>query len=456
MNCAISRNGIIANVFWALVFLYFLTLSAEKLYFEVYLFKPKLNHLIAITLLSVLFFSQKHLRLSKRFAISFIALFVSITISSLFSVNFARSLGYSLVSVFMFICFFLIPFNLMTKFNHVKILKIYFSSFLIIGSYAFLQFFLSFFGIIDPNVYQFAGGSIARGQAFSYEPSFYALYGIPFVAFYNTKTLLSHSRNFTSPISKVFKRKFIKFFGLTFVNLLLISSTSTSVFFSYIFYIILLIYCTRLKIIQHYIKNTTFKILKIGIFFSSFFIFFAIAFYQLFVDTFFKFFVFGFSSHWSFADRWETIRNSWQVFCEFPLFGVGLGSVGPYLYQKLNFYESAPIYNPTIEIVELFDPQNVFTEVLSSLGIFGLIVILTFVYNVASFFWRSFSDKRLCNEERMTIFSLFISVIVMMACLQINQGLFRSYIWVHLGICIGYVQKTMHELRYTPSGSKAP
>ena len=42
--------------FYGLIFLYFLTVSAELLFVEVYLFKPKLNHILALLLLPLTFF----------------------------------------------------------------------------------------------------------------------------------------------------------------------------------------------------------------------------------------------------------------------------------------------------------------------------------------------------------------------------------------------------------------
>ena len=44
-------------------------------------------------------------------------------------------------------------------------------------------------------------------------------------------------------------------------------------------------------------------------------------------------------------------------------------------------------------------------------------------------------------SDLLVIETELISVIVSLVCLQINQALFRSYIWVHLGISLGYVLK---------------
>ena len=59
--------------------------------------------------------------------------------------------------------------------------------------------------------------------------------------------------------------------------------------------------------------------------------------------------------------------------------------------------------------------------------------------------WRYFRKildcPKLLQEERITILALLISIIVMVICLQINQGLFRCYVWTHIGISVGYVMK---------------
>jgi hypothetical protein len=67
------------------------------------------------------------------------------------------------------------------QFNYEKIFKIYFFAFIAVGFHAFLQLFLFLFGIEDPFFPSERGLALIRPRAFSYEPSYYALYQSAFV-----------------------------------------------------------------------------------------------------------------------------------------------------------------------------------------------------------------------------------------------------------------------------------
>jgi O-antigen ligase len=152
--------------------------------------------------------------------------------------------------------------------------------------------------------------------------------------------------------------------------------------------------------------------------------------------------------HISFLERWEAIVKAWNIFCAHPWFGVGLGGIGPLVYIQENYsYDKNDLINPSIELFSLLDPKNVFFELLGSLGIFGLVAFLGFGWVIYSIFKEGFSlDLEL--SDRITLFALFVSLLTMLFCLQFNQGLFRSYVWLHMGLGVGYVFKLC------PSGFK--
>ena len=133
--------------------------------------------------------------IEKKLFFCFLVILSSMMVSSFKSIVVLRSLTYSLIYIFSFCIYFLVPFNFMWFGEESKILKYYVSSFFIIGSYAFMQFFFSLFGVILPFTTQEI--IFARGSAFALEPSFYALYSIPFIAFLNSRNLFlnSHIRN---------------------------------------------------------------------------------------------------------------------------------------------------------------------------------------------------------------------------------------------------------------------
>ena len=118
----------------------------------------------------------------------------------------------------------------------------------------------------------------------------------------------------------------------------------------------------------------------------------------------------------------------WDLFLENPFFGVGLGGVGKELYMQHHFGDAAVLLtNPTLEQLEPFDPMNVTTEILASLGLFG-----TFAFALLLF---------RCAKYLRPHTPFFLSTIVMLTALQFNQGLFRPYVWVHLALALGYVHK---------------
>jgi nitric oxide reductase large subunit len=95
----------------------------------------------------------------------------------------------------------------------------------------------------------------------------------------------------------------------------------------------------------------------------------------------------------------------------------------------------------TLQEFEAFDPTNCFTEVLASLGIAGL---LAFVY-LGYVFYRSFheitKDPSIDLESKKIATALFLSLVVMIVALQMNQGLFRPYVWIHAAVVYGYFQR---------------
>lgn len=410
-----------------LIFLYFLTLSADQLHVQLFLFKPKVGHLIAIFLFATLFFSRKICLPDRQWTLSFAALLSSMCFSLLFSPFFERSLGYVAVCLFSWIVYFLVPISLIRFFCIEKLLRLYFASFFTIGIHAALQVIFSLCQIYDPFLLQVPIlGVLSRGQSWTYEPSYYALYAIPFVFFITTQYLFS-KENF---------RSFLISHGL------LLCSISTSAFFSYLFFIPIALFFTWRRSIHVDLFRKNLK--KFLIQLTAFFFVLSLCFQELFKATFYKFFNATFISHISFAARWKGIVEAWNIFLRNPFFGLGVGGVGPALYIEDQF-GSGPIelYEPTLEMIELYDPTNVFTEILASLGSFGFFVFLA----ISILFTRQFFRALRQTEDplvREKLLAFFLSSVIMVICLQINQGLFRSYVWVHIAMSIGYLHTLCH------------
>lgn len=179
------------NFFFVFLFVYFMTIPAELLHIKISLFKLRANHVLALWLFVTLCLSQNLRIADRKLFIGFLVLLSSFILSAIQGIYPYRSFGYILVALFTYTIYFLLPLNLMLLFDTQKILRLYFVSFLFVGIHAALQLFLSAVGIIDPFVTQYVNPSmetgLARGQAMTYEPSFYALYAIPFVVYANAK-----------------------------------------------------------------------------------------------------------------------------------------------------------------------------------------------------------------------------------------------------------------------------
>ncbi len=426
-----STIGYKRNCLLVLVFLYFVTLSGDLLQLTMGAVEFKVSRFFACALFCVLLLSNRLRLIEKKFFLCFLLLVSSCILSSFFSSNISRTIAGIGAAIFTYLCFFLVPLNLMFLFDRDKILRLYFLSFVCVGVHASLQFALSFFGIQDPFVTQCTGiSSIARGQSCCFEPSFYALYATPFVAFFNAHFLFSKKEDRSSWIS------------VLGINLFLLVSTSTGGFFSYLIFIAVCLMLTLFSFIRRHFPFLLRKICKFTLVFGISFCSVGLILQEMFLRTFYKFFHVGLFAHWSFMERWEKIVAAWDVFLEFPLFGAGLRSVEHYLYLKSHFDNAQTHLYGKLDNKEMFDGyinSNVFIEILSSLGVYGLGVFCLFGILIWHMFTTALKSSRISFQERTTILSLFLSVIVMMICLQFNQEIFRSYVWVHVGLSLGYV-----------------
>lgn len=397
-------------------------------------FSIKISRFLGITLFLSLFLSNCFRLISKTFFYCFLWILASFLISSCLSKAFLASLGGCGAGVIAYVCFFLVPINLIHLFGKEKILRLYFASFVCVGLHAILQPVLSFFGILEPFATQTIGTSnFVRGQSWLYEPSYYALFATPFVFFLNTRFMLSGR----PPL-----------FYLLCANLFLLVSTSTGGFFSYCIYFFLCLGLSFTPLVKRHFpilrKKTAYFLLSFLLCMGTLFLFLK----HLFLHTFFKFFYFGLLMHWSFAERYEKIVECWEIFRSAPLFGIGLRNIEYHLYTRAHFEEVVPL-NEGFEWRELFQnytASNTLMELLASLGIFGLSGFLMLIIVIIRLFCATLKDARVALEEKKVLFSLLLSILVMLICLQFNQELFRNYVWAHMGISIGYLLQVRRDL----------
>ncbi len=434
-----ERIDVKSNLVLLLCFFYFLTSSADQLYIEISLFHLKVNHILALMLLAWMILSRPSWSFDRKLFMLFSTTVVSMAISTCFSPYISRSLGYLFVYLFTFSVYFILPYNLVLFYGREKLFTVYKAAFITTGVIALLQVVLSLFGIIAPFVGQFIGNKIARGQALTYEPSYFALYMIAFVMYCNAIYLFS--------MKKLFHWKaMLKLLGL---NLLLLISTSTGAFFAYGVFFAVCLGMQCFAWVRACNRQIMKKLLWLVSLFSLVFLGIALAAKDLFLQSFWKLCKVGFMAHHSFFERWQGILNAWNIFLEHPWFGVGVGGPGPLFY--LQFYsrgDSTEFQNPSVESFKIFDPTNVGTELLASMGILGVITFGCFFRRYFRSFHYVAKRSALPIKEKGVIYALLVSLIVMLIVLQFNQNLFRSYVWIHLAFSLGYVNSLENEKEY--------
>jgi hypothetical protein len=481
MNCPAERTlsfwRQISKPFYFLLFLYFFVVSGELLGLKIGIFKLKLNVLVGSILFLLVFLSFRILRLDRDFLLAALCCLGSLVLSAIFGYHWFACLAFLCYFVFNYFVFFVLPVNFFYYLEPGFILRLYFISFILVGLIAAAQVFFSLVGVVLPFVTQYIG-PWSRGQGFSYEPSYYALYMTPFTMFYTAKFFLQEKS----------KRSIGKLIGS---NCLLLVSTSTGCFFSYLAFLLGLGFMKWVRAILRPVRNCEFgphqspynrrsqtgtycintrpfakpavvdsrelsRWPKFTIFDGAEYIgetsFFQIiwktslAVFILFcllwaIDSklvshgFLKLFWTGIVQHQTFQARWIWICEYWNIFLEHPVLGTGLGGASAYYAQK-NGIQLA--WNDP-DILEVGIAMNVTTEVLGSLGLVGA---GAFGY----FFIRIWKNCRrtlrlaLTEEERIDILSLIISMGVMFFTLQFSQSILRAYTWLHVGICVGYMK----------------
>lgn len=420
------KSGV--KLFYIWIFLYFFTASADLLNVPVGLFKLKAGHIIAAMLFVYYTLAQRVLIFDRRLTAPFALLFISMLISLIFSPMPFRSVGYIGVYLINFFCYFLLPFNLLLHFNEKKILNLYWLSLFCVGLYAVIQVALSAIGIRDPFIRQWIG-TLARAHAFTYEPSYYALVMTPLVMFYNFKLLLEPFQ----------KKDIFPFLGM---NSLLLLSTSTAGFFSYFIFLGVILYVRCRSYMKIYLMSFLEPFFVLLLLLSTLMM-------PILKRYFLKFFYVGWFVHLSFLARWKGLVAAWKVFLKYPLFGVGLGGIGPYLYREAHGGDIS-LKDLPFKAYEGFEPTNAFTELLGSLGLLGLFSFTFLAWRFLGLFRHVIRDE---FEEKKTLLGLWIVLVVMLLELQFNQGLFRHYVWIHAAITYAYSFKRERYLEYSSSES---
>lgn len=427
------------------IFLYFLTLHADQLNIVAGGATVRINNLIALLLGFILLMQPeiKVIKLDRKLVWGIIGLAASFFISFYYSPYRTRCFFFLGWFGFTALFYLFLPYLFFHLFDPKKILKLYLASFFCVGVIAFLQWLISFCGVAAPFAVQMIRGTIVRPNAFAYEPSFYALYMTPFVVMATLHYYLQKNADFF-----LFKTLTLK--KLLIIHFFFLISTATSTVFAYfIFFSVLSLVCMATswkKIVPSYGKI----VLKSVVILTCLFLVVWVIFPKIMEQFYLKFFVQDFRLHHSFFERWAGIVNAWKIFVEHPLIGVGIGGIPPHLFDAWSRGETGYLFLFTGQVpdyervMKLFEPSNICTELLASLGIVGAAAFLFFIF---CYIQKVNEVKKLQSIDPLLIrwvFILFISVLVMLIVLQFNQGLFRTYIWTHFAIAYAFTERAIH------------
>lgn len=443
MQITLPLKNKIISLTWArdlfdiLLFLFFFTLHADRLSLALAGSTFRVNNAIALILIIILSarFRKTAFTLPRALLAAWLCLTLSMVISTFLSIDRGRSLFFLLWYAITAIAYFFLPYYLVSLYDERRILKSYFLSFVFVALYGALQLFFSFFGIIDPCVGQLFGPGFARPNAFSYEPSYLSLYLTPFMILVNGHFLLNREAD-----PKISWKMLIS------INVLYFLTLTSSTVLAFLLFLLMLTIGPFRKYFPQYKK----ALKKAYALFFGVSIGFSLLFPSLSKELLFKFFYQGIFHH-SFYERGIGIANSFLLFLKHPFFGVGLGNIPQALFAAWREQESGFIFFvkedllfQAVNPLKYFEPSNVLTEILGTLGIFGLIafffLFITYFRQVKRALTLSISF-----EDKEIIFLFFISTVVMLLLLQLSQGLFRTYIWAHFAISYSLTNKIINK-----------
>lgn len=405
--------------FSSLFLVYFLTSSADKLMVNISLFNLKLTNLVGLFCLLIFVLWTKRFQVDRQYLKIFLLIFPCILISSLMSLNKTSTLVFVIFFAFNYLIYFLFPCNLMSYLGSEWTYKVYVRGCVWVGIYALAQVLFSAVGVTLPGVGQWIG-KIARGAAFSYEPSYYALYLTPFVMFENARYLMGSLKR-------------VGLWTLVGYNFLFLLSTSTGCFFSYIAF---------MGIFCFFNGNVWRNILRFSSLLMGLFGFFLLVFDRAFLMM-FKFFYQGLK-HSSFAERWDGLVRDFEIFTEAPWIGVGLGGVSSYAVVR-EFGEGDILDKG---LLNNYVSTNVTAEVFASVGLLGVAAFAVLLYQVFCDFRYALKMKEVNEEDRIQLKAFAISLLVMFFALQFSQSIMRAYVWIHVAIAVAFAREIMR--KYEP------
>lgn len=151
----------------------------------------------------------------------------------------------------------------------------------------------------------------------------------------------------------------------------------------------------------------------------------------------------------SVVERESSFEDTLDVFAEHPVIGRSLGGVS-YAIGQLHGEDLH-----SFEASKQFEGMNVFAEVLAASGIAGIVPFIIFL---AALIRRPLKlAKAAAPDYSGLLRSLVRSLLFVLAILQFNQNILRSYLWIHVAILAAVYAAAQHpQLLHKHSSGNGP
>ena len=336
------------------------------------------------------------------------ALFSLVSVFSAFSIKrgilFYFSIAYNIIFIFYSFTSYVKTYGIVCFINILR--KTCYVKFVIFILQYFLKIVFKYEFPFLPTYGFFMG--IPRFRLWFYEPSYLANYLVFWFSISLYTYLLGNDKSY--------------FKDIIFCALMLILSTSTTGFLG-IALVIVIVYliwiCKRVTL-----RKLLFPIVILVLLGISYFLFNDI--FEVFIGRLFK----G-SLDSASGGRITGWEETFKVFKENPLFGVGPGNYGLYLGEDAGYV-----------------PSNVTLELMATLGIFSAITFYALTLQQIVKSVRIYKNNK--NSETRLLVACAIGLLIFTIILQVNQGYLRLYHWMFFGIIEGGIlrHKRSRKLKY--------
>lgn len=374
-----------------LIFLSMILIGSDRISLSIYGFTVRFVQVILVLESLILIIQGKYKIV---LSIPIVSVIVSHLISTIFSYDLKESIAYNFWLIYNFIFVLYVFYSYAKNNSKEKVINLLLLSFLIQSIYIYIQFTMGLFGFDDPFFPMQNYFNIYRPAIWFYEPSYLATYFSAYLAisFYLLTSL---------------KKK--KYIYHTINSILSIVVITSSTGYLAIGFSIMLISIINIRNIMKINKKVLVYILLTIITLGVLLYILDLNFINVFLG---RIFTSGISQ--ASGGRVQSWKETFDVFLNNPFIGIG-----PNAY---------PVYSNTG-----LPPYNVSLELLANVGMVGFIAFYSFFINIIFTCYKSGKEKN--NHFNI---SIVMGLIVFIVTLQANQNYMRLYLWMLLGIALGF------------------